>query len=127
MNVTTVNSINQTYNSHLHTPEIVKGSDTQVLSKLFLEELHKALSWQRQTLAEAAAEIQEHLKQLEETNPTATEAQQKAFVTAAIPPACRERFVGALQAGWKDAITEFLDNAYLKVGIATLEGWKAAD
>src|ERR671933_2635773 len=120
MNVTTVNSINQTYNSHLHTPEIVKGSDTHVLSKLFLEELHKALSWQKQTLAEAAAEIQELLKQLEETNPTATEAEQKAFVTAAIPSTRRERFLSALQAGWKEAIKEFLDNSYLNVGIATL-------
>jgi alpha-D-ribose 1-methylphosphonate 5-triphosphate synthase subunit PhnG len=41
---------------------------------------------QRQTLAEAAAEIQQLLKQLEQTNPTATEVEQKAFLTAAIPP-----------------------------------------
>lgn len=127
MNVHTHKCINQNSINHLHTPEIIKGTDTQTLTKLLQEELHKALCWQKQTLAEAAAEIQELLKQLEETNPTATEAEQKAFVTAAIEPTRREGFLSALQAGWKEAIQEFLDNPYLNVGIATLEGWKAAD
>ncbi len=127
MNVETTKPSSQTNTSHLHTSELIHNADTQVLAKLLLEELHKALSWQKQTLAEAAAEIQSLLKQLEETNPTATEAEQKAFVTAAIPPTRREQFLGALQAGWKEAIREFLGKSYLNVGIATLEGWKLAE
>ncbi len=127
MNVNTDKSIHRNSISHLHTPEIIKGTDTQDLTQLLLEELHKALCWQKQTLAEAAAEIEELLKQLEATNPTATEAEQKAFVTAAIEQTRREGFLNALQAGWKEAIQEFLDNSYLNVGIATLEEWKVAE
>ncbi|HEY9830426.1 MAG TPA: hypothetical protein V6D26_07605 [Stenomitos sp.] len=98
-----------------------------MFSKLLLEELHKALSWQKQTLAEAAMEIQKLLDQLHESHPTATEAEQRAFLTAAISHQRRERFLSALQAGWKESMREFLDHAYLKVGIATLEEWKLAD
>jgi hypothetical protein len=127
MSVTPEKSIHQISISHLHSSEIVRQSNTHVLTKLLLEELRNALSWQKQTLAEAATEIQELLEQLEETHPTATEAEQTAFITAAIPRKRRERFLSALQAGWKDALTEFLDNPYLKVGIATLEEWKLAD
>ncbi|HBL12477.1 MAG TPA: hypothetical protein DD379_13935, partial [Cyanobacteria bacterium UBA11162] len=63
----------------------------------------------------------------EQTNPTATEAQQTAFVTAAIAPTRREQFLSALQAGWQELIKEFLDNSYYNIGIATLEWWKNAD
>jgi uncharacterized protein YjbI with pentapeptide repeats len=79
---------------------------------------------EKQSLAEAAAEIQKLLKQLEETNPTATEAEQKAFVTAAIPVTVRQRAVAALEAGGKAAIEEFLDNPYVNVGMAIVEGWR---
>jgi len=85
---------------------------------------HNYAPEQRQTLAEAAQEIQELLKQLEVNNPTATEAEQKAFVTAAIAPTRRARVLTALQAGGKEALKEFLDNPYLNVVIAIIEGWK---
>ncbi len=127
MNVKTDKSTSQNSISHLDFQETTKKTDTHPLTQLFLEELHKALSWQKQTLAEAAREIQELLQQLEATNPTATEAEQTAFVTAAIEPTRREHFLGALQAGWKELIQEFLDKSYLHIGIATLEGWKIAD
>jgi uncharacterized coiled-coil protein SlyX len=127
MTVKTSKSRHQSSNNHIHTPKLIKGTDTQTLSELLLEELHKALSWQQQTLAEAAVEIQGLLKQLEETNPTASEAEQKAFVTAAISRTRRELFLSALQAGWKEAIKEFLDHSYLNIGIATLEEWKVTD
>jgi len=87
--------------------------------------LHNYAPQQKQTLAEAAAEIQRLLKQLEETNPTATEAEQKAFINAAIPRTHKERFLNALQQGGKEALQEFLDNSYLNVAIAVIEGWKA--
>jgi hypothetical protein len=79
---------------------------------------------EKQSLAEAPAEIQRLLKQLEQTNPTATEAEQKAFVTAAIPVTLRQRAVAALEAGGKTAIEEFLDNPYVNVGMAIVEGWR---
>jgi len=61
---------------------------------------------------------------LEVNNPTATEAEQKAFVTAAVAPTRRARVLTALQAGGKEALKEFLDNPYLNVAIAIIEGWK---
>jgi uncharacterized protein YjbI with pentapeptide repeats len=82
---------------------------------------------QRQTIAEAAAEIQRLLKQLEQTNPTATEFEQKAFLTDAILPTKRQRFVKALQEGGKELFKELMDNIYVNVAIATIEGWQSAE
>ena len=60
---------------------------------------------EKQTLAEAAAEIQELLKQLQQTNPDATETQQEAFVSAAIAPTKKERLINALKEGGKRSYT----------------------
>ncbi|NES24515.1 MAG: hypothetical protein F6K41_37805 [Symploca sp. SIO3E6] len=79
----------------------------------------------QQTLAEAAEEIQNLLKQLEKTNPTATEVEQQGYVNALVPSNNKTKIVSALQAGWKEAIKELLDNPYLNVAIATLEGWQS--
>ena len=78
----------------------------------------------KQTLAEAAAEIQNLLKQLESNNPTATDAEKEAFVTASIPPSNRQRFIAALQAGGKKALKELLDNPSANIGVAIVEGWQ---
>lgn len=88
---------------------------------------HNYASEQKQTLAEAAAEIQQLLKQIEKSNPTATVEQQQVFVDAAVSPTLKARFVSALQAGWKESIKELLDNPYVNVGVAILEGWQEAD
>ncbi len=77
-----------------------------------------------QNLPEAAAEIQQLLQQLEKTNPTATEAQQEAFVSAAITPTKKERLINALKEGGQGAIEHFLDNPYLNVAIRIIEGWR---
>jgi hypothetical protein len=82
---------------------------------------------EKPTLAEAAAEIQKLLKQLEESNPSATVEQQQAFVNIAVSPTLKARFVSALQSGWKEAMKELLDNPYVNVGIALLEGWQQAE
>lgn len=85
---------------------------------------HNYASDQRQTLAEAAAEIQQLLKQLEQTNPTATEAQQIEHVNDETTPKFKKRVVGALQATGEAAIDEFvLENKYLKVAKAAIKGW----
>jgi uncharacterized protein YjbI with pentapeptide repeats len=80
----------------------------------------------QQTLAEAAQEIQELLKQLKSSNPTATEQQKTDFVTMAVAPDRRKRFISALNAGWKETLKELLDNSYLNIAIAILEGWQEA-
>ena len=84
------------------------------------------ISEQKQTLAEAAIEIQQLLKQLESSNPTASKQQQVEFVSMAIAPNRRQKFLSALDSGWKEAIKEFLDNPYVNVAIAIIEGWKSA-
>ena len=73
------------------------------------------------SLAEAAAEIQNLLKQLEASNPTATEADQTAFLNVMIPPTKRDRFIGALKAASGAAIEEVPYGAVLK---ALVEGWQ---
>ncbi|MEM0979524.1 MAG: pentapeptide repeat-containing protein [Cyanobacteria bacterium P01_H01_bin.58] len=73
------------------------------------------------SLAEATAEIQNLLKQLEASNPAATEAEQRAYLSALIPPTRRERFIGALRAAGGAAIEEVPYGAVLK---ALVEGWQ---
>lgn len=90
----------------------------------FNQTQHNYAPEQKQTLAEAAAEIQRLLKQLEETNPNATDTEKAAFVNLAIPANTRQRFVSALQAGGKEALKEFLDNPYVNIGTAIVEGWQ---
>lgn len=85
------------------------------------------VSPEQQNLAEAAAEIQQLLKQLEKTNPTATETEKINYVSATISPTKRKRIMSALKAGGQAAISEFLDNPYLNVAIAVIEDWKATE
>ena len=84
---------------------------------------HNYSSEQQQTLAEAAAEIQKLLQQLEQNNPDATPEQQQAYVNAAIPPSIKQRCASALKAGGETAIEEFLDNPYVNVGKAVVKAW----
>lgn len=82
------------------------------------------ISEQKQTLAEAAAEIQQLLRQLEKTNPSATEAEQVAYVDVAVQSSLKQRTIAALKAGGETAIDEFfLENKYLKVGKAVVKAW----
>ena len=78
---------------------------------------------QKQTLAKAAEEIQNLLKQLEQTHPNATETDKVAYVNDETTPSFKRRVVGALQAGGEAAIEEFLDNPYVSVGKAVVKGW----
>jgi hypothetical protein len=64
------------------------------------------------------------LKQLEETNPVATESEQIAYVNIAAQPDLKQRAIAALKEGGETAIEEFfLGNKYLKVGKAVLKAW----
>jgi hypothetical protein len=73
---------------------------------------------QQETLAEAAIEIQQLLKQLEQSNPSASEAEKIDYVNDETTPSFKRRVIGALQASSNVAIEEFLDNPYLLVGKA---------
>jgi hypothetical protein len=76
------------------------------------------------TLAETADEIQELLKQLEKTNPTATETEKITYVNIATKPDLKQRAIAALKEGSNTAIDEFfVDNKYLKVVKAVIQGW----
>ena len=80
-------------------------------------------SQEKQTLAEAA-EIQRLLQQLEETNPSANETEQIAYVNLATKPDLKQRAIAALKAGGDTAIDKFLlENKYLKVTKAVIQGW----
>lgn len=77
----------------------------------------------KQTLAEAAEEIQKLLQQLEQTNPTATEEEKIIYVNDETSPGLKRRTVSALKAGVETSIEEFLDNPYVNVGKAVVKGW----
>lgn len=80
-------------------------------------------SEQKQTLAQAAEEIQNLLKQLEKTNPSATEKEKIIYVNDETSPGLKRRTVSALKAGVETSIEEFLDNPYVNVGKAVVKGW----
>ncbi|XWK89726.1 MAG: hypothetical protein U7127_06580 [Phormidium sp.] len=84
-------------------------------------------SQERQNLAEAAKEIQQLLKQLEQSNPTATDAEKISYVNDKTTPEFKRRAFSALQAGSEVAIEEFLDNPYVNIGKAIIKGWMKPD
>ncbi|MBD2297403.1 pentapeptide repeat-containing protein [Nostoc sp. FACHB-190] len=88
---------------------------------------HIYVSEQRQTLAEAATEIQSLLKQLEKNNPTATEAEIIAYVNDETTQSFKRRVISALQAGSETAIEEFLDNSYVNIFKAIIKAWIKPD
>lgn len=78
----------------------------------------------RQTLAEAADEIQQLLMQLEKSQPTATEYEKVAYVNDETPLDLKFRVVNALKAGGEATLEATLDNSpYLNVVKAILKGW----
>lgn len=81
-------------------------------------------SERKQTVAEAAAEIQQLLMQLEKSNPTATEAEKVAYVNHETPPALKSRVASAVKAGSEAAVDTILDNSpYVNVVRAIVKGW----
>ena len=81
-------------------------------------------SERKQTLAEAAVEIQQLLMQLEKSNPTATEAEKVAYVNDETPPALKSRVASAVKAGSISAVETLLDNIpFSNITKAIVEGW----
>jgi uncharacterized protein YjbI with pentapeptide repeats len=84
---------------------------------------------QRQTLAEAAADIQQLLEQLSQTNPTTTQSEKLAVATKAAEaieqnPALKSRVIGALKAGGAETLKELIDHPLVNILLAALEGWQ---
>ncbi len=84
-------------------------------------------SERKQTLAEAAVEIQQLLMQLEKSNPTATEEEKVAYVNDETPPALKSRVASVLKAGSISAVDTLLDNSpYVNSVRAILQGWRSS-
>ena len=84
-------------------------------------------SEQKQTLAEAAEEIQKLLKQLEQTNPTATEEEKIAHVNEETSSDFKKRTASALKAASDTAIEEFLNRPLIKVVASGVKAWMLPD
>ncbi len=84
-----------------------------------------------QSLAEAAAQIQQLLQQIQETNPITTEAERAIVAAKAAEeiknnPTLKARVIGALKSGGKEAFKEAVDNPIVNVLVAIIEGWQEA-
>jgi len=122
--VATSQSDSNTFNTDLREAQIANFANQVRDSARQQANQHNYASPEKQTLAEAASEIQRLLRQLEETNPTATEIEQIAYVNVAAKPDLKQRAIAALKAGGDTAIDEFfLENKYLKVGKAVVKAW----
>lgn len=83
----------------------------------------------QQNLAEAAAEIQQLLKQLEQSYPTETLTQKAVVAEEAIKriennPTLKERVIGALKSAGKETFKEAVAHPLVNVLMAGIEGWQ---
>jgi len=83
---------------------------------------------QPQTLAEVAAEIQQLLNQLKETNPTETETVIAAKAADEIKnnPTLKTRVLGEMKSGDKETFKKAVNNQLVNILIAIIEGWQEA-
>ncbi|NEO51942.1 MAG: caspase family protein [Okeania sp. SIO3B5] len=82
----------------------------------------------QKTLAETAAEIQQLLKQLEQSNPTETTAGKMAVVAQAIEivenqPTLKQRVIGLLKSVGTEGFKEALNNPFANLLVAAFQGW----
>ncbi|NEO13650.1 MULTISPECIES: pentapeptide repeat-containing protein [unclassified Moorena] len=79
-------------------------------------------------LAEAAAEIQQLLNQLSQTNSASTEIEKLTVVARAAEeiknnPTLKAKVVNAIKAGGVEAFKEAIDHPLVNILMATIEGW----
>ncbi|MBD2415301.1 hypothetical protein H6H01_32230 [Nostoc calcicola FACHB-3891] len=87
---------------------------------------------QPQSLAEAAAEIQQLLKQLEQTYPTNTTSQQMVVAAEAINriesnPLLKERVINAVKSGGLAAFEKAIDNPAGAFIVGAIKGWQEVE
>ncbi|NET86417.1 MAG: hypothetical protein F6J94_32560, partial [Moorea sp. SIO1F2] len=80
-------------------------------------------------LTEAAAEIQQLLEQLSQTNPTSSNAEKMAVVAKAVDqiedkPTLKQRMINVLKTGGTEAFKEAVDHPLVNVLLAAIEGWQ---
>lgn len=119
--------MSDTYNNNFHQPDIsnfankiADNARQQVNQNIYTSE-------QKQVLADALAEIQRLIKQLEQNNRTANETEKIAYVNDETTPSLKRRVIGALQGLGEGAIEEFLDNSYINIVKAIIKGWIKPD
>ncbi|MDJ0903397.1 MAG: HEAT repeat domain-containing protein [Xenococcus sp. MO_188.B8] len=98
---------------------------------------HQYAPEQKQSLAEAAAEIQQLLEQLAQTNPTIVQAKNQDVVVEAIEqeiksnPDIKTRLLSALKAGGTEALTQALEaifkNPLVSIPVETIKGFIEAE
>jgi hypothetical protein len=108
------------------------GYSEEVKAKQLAGIINKYPPEQRKTLAEAAAEIQQLLQQLEQSYPTNTPLEKQVVVTEALKqiesnPPLKARVIAALKAGGVEALKELVDNPLINILVAVLEGWQEAE
>jgi uncharacterized protein YjbI with pentapeptide repeats len=84
---------------------------------------------QPQSLAQAAAEIQQLLKQLEQTYPTATTSQQMVVAAEAINqiennPTMKQKVINAVKEGGLAAFEKAIDNPAGAFVVGAIKGWQ---
>jgi len=77
----------------------------------------------KQNLAEAAAEIQDLLNQLEKSNPTASEAEIVAYASEEIKPDLKSRLINAVKVGAMESLEESIGSANIKLVQAIIKSW----
>ncbi|MHC5822435.1 MAG: pentapeptide repeat-containing protein, partial [Nostoc sp.] len=87
---------------------------------------------QPQSLAQAAAEIQQLLKQLEQTYPTTTTSQQMVVAAEAINriesnPLLKERVINAIKSGGLAAFEKAIDNPAGAFIVGAIKGWQEVE
>lgn len=87
---------------------------------------------ERHNLAQAAAEIQALLKQLEQTYPTTTTSQQMVVATEAINqiesnPTLKQRVINAVKEGGLAAFEKAIDNPAGAFIVAAIKGWQEVE
>lgn len=86
----------------------------------------------QQNLAEAAAEIQQLLQQLEQTYSTNIPSEKMVVVEEAIKrieadPSLKERVLGAIKTGSIEAFKELINHPLVNILLAALEGWNTGN
>ncbi|MCC3426414.1 MAG: hypothetical protein JGK12_21510 [Microcoleus sp. PH2017_01_SCD_O_A] len=98
----------------------------EVKGSIFVNSVKNMTPEQRQTLAEAAKEIQQLLNQLSETYPTKTAVEKSAFATKAMEeiekkPDVKGKVLKALKAGGVAVLMELTNNPVVKILTPMLE------
>ncbi|MBD2342216.1 hypothetical protein H6G64_35445 [Calothrix sp. FACHB-156] len=89
-------------------------------------------SAKQQNLAQAAAEIQQLLKQLEKSYPSTTTSEQRVIAAEAIKriesnPSLKKRVISAVKEGGLAAFEKSIDNPIGAFIVGVIKGWEKAE